>query len=89
MDTGKEVRRFEGHEAVVSRLCLAGDGWLLSSDSQGAVRLWDVAAGTELHCYRGHVDDVWSMAFTADMTQAVSGSKDGTIRYWRLPPRKT
>ena len=24
----------------------------------------------------------------ADFTQAISGSRDGTLRFWRLPPRQ-
>src|SRR5262249_51111528 len=42
--TGRQVRRFEGHEHLVMSLALAPDGKTLASGSaDGTVRLWDVA----------------------------------------------
>jgi hypothetical protein len=88
VETGKEVRRFEGHEGTVSCVCLTHEGRLLTSSDDQTIRLWDMATAKELHCFRGHEDDVWSLAVTQDLKQVISGSKDGTIRFWRLPPRQ-
>ncbi len=88
METGREVRRFEGHDGTISCVCFSHEGRLLTSGSDQTVRLWDVATGDQLHCFHGHLDDIWGLAITPDRTQAISGSKDGTLRYWRLPARK-
>src|SRR5262249_51235643 len=48
--TGRQVRRFEGHEHLVMSLALAPDGKTLASGSaDGTVRLWDVATGKQRH----------------------------------------
>ncbi len=88
METGREVRRFEGHDGTISCVCFSHEGRLLTSGTDQTIRLWDVATAEELHCFRGHLDDIWALAITPDRTQAISGSKDGTLRYWRLPPRR-
>jgi WD40 repeat protein len=49
------------------------------------VRLWDVEAGKQLECFRGHEAAVTGVAFAADGTKAVSGSKDGAVFLWKLP----
>jgi WD40 repeat protein len=49
------------------------------------VRLWDLATGEELARFTQHTDWVYSVAFSPDGRQALSGSRDGTVRLWRLP----
>jgi WD40 repeat protein/tRNA A-37 threonylcarbamoyl transferase component Bud32 len=36
----------------------------------------------ELHTFRGHTGQVYGVTFTPDGRQIVSGSQDGTIRFW-------
>src|SRR5262249_49685642 len=65
------LRRFEGHKGPVrsvafsrdGRYALSGSGW---PKGDRTMRLWDVATGAELHCFRGHARDVLAVAFAPD-----------------------
>jgi len=47
-----------------------------------AVRLWDIASGTELRPLRGHTDTVQRVVFSADGRTAYMGRVDGGIWIW-------
>ena len=96
IETGKAVRSFErelvaGHAGTAS-LALSPDGKLIaagpgqratSSGDLGretGIHVWDVAGGKLRFILRGHEDNVY--AFTPDGRWLMSGSPDGTIRYW-------
>ncbi len=49
-------------------------------------RLWRVADGTLLATLTGHTDQVTSVAFAPDGQTLASGSWDGTVRLWGVPP---
>jgi WD40 repeat protein len=91
-DTGKELRRLEGHQKVVSDrgmtsgyingLAFSADGKMLASAScDNMARLWDVAAGKTMHVLEGHRGFVNAVVFLRDKTLA-TGGEDGTIRLW-------
>jgi len=46
------------------------------------MRLWDLTTGNTVRKFTGHTSDVYSVAFSADNRQIVSGSRDRTIRLW-------
>jgi len=46
------------------------------------VQVWDLATGNFRFALRGHEDDVTALLFSSDKRWIVSGSGDGTIRYW-------
>lgn len=60
------------------RLCAATDysGWV--------VRLARLDTGAEVAVLRGHSGHVMRAAFTPDGKSVVSGSEDGTIKFWNL-----
>jgi WD40 repeat protein len=86
MATGKEIRRFVGHSDEVHSVAFSMDGNLALSTSQDAsVILWDVSTGQEIVRFTGHTDRVHAV-FSPDGKTIFSGSSDGSLRQWRVPP---
>lgn len=83
VESGKEVRRLQGHEAGVLALAISPDGRIcLSGDTEGKIRLWNLATGREIRRLEGHKNAVFSLAFSADGSQALSSGEDQTLRLW-------
>ena len=59
LETGAELRRFEGHEGRVSSVTLLPDGRrALSGSDDETLRLWDLETGAELRRFEGHESGV-------------------------------
>ncbi|HVO69803.1 MAG TPA: protein kinase [Aggregatilineaceae bacterium] len=85
VDTGEEMRRFEGHTAPITVARFSRDGKsLLSASTDATLRLWDVATGSEIRRLIGHGTAIWSADFSSDGRYAISGSQDGTVIVWDL-----
>jgi len=50
----------------------------------GSVRLFDLASGSQLAKFQGHVGAVLCVAFSDDGKLAASGSADHRVCVWRL-----
>ena len=84
-NTGKEVRRFSGHEGPVTAVSVSKNSEkLLSGSSLGIIKLWDIRSGEEIRSYHGHTSIVESVGFLADGKKFMSSSVDGTIRIWDI-----
>ena len=46
------------------------------------VKIWDANSSACLKTLEGHSDAVWSVAFSHDSTQEVSGSEDKMVKIW-------
>ena len=60
------------------------DGKQLLTVAPGGAILWDVATGEEIRTLRGHTEDVMSARIGLDGKQAVTASRDNTVRIWDL-----
>lgn len=70
---------------TVTRAAFSQDGRrLLTTGTDGAIRLWDAATGEQLRELTGHIGTVRSAVFSADGSMIVSGGDDGTVRAWDL-----
>lgn len=80
------IRTLTGHTGTVEACAFSPDGRLIvSSDSDGALRVWDADTGAELQTLLGHQEAVWDCAFSPDGTRICSAGgdyKSGELRLW-------
>ncbi len=92
----REVRGFDGHYLWVSSALFTPDGRrVLTGDSAGQLRLWDIETGNLLRQWEGHprgivknrkgeYADIVNVGITSDGRRALSASDDRTVRIWDL-----
>ena len=79
------MRTFQGHESLVTSVCLSADGcYALSGGYDRVFKLWNVTTGACLRTFGGHDHIVQSVALSTDGSHALSGGYDGTLRLWFL-----
>merc|ERR1712139_183382 len=67
----------------VQDVVLSSDGqFALSASWDKTMRLWDLNTGATARTFQGHTKDVFSVAFSVDNRQIVSGSRDKAIKLW-------
>ena len=72
-----------GHSGAVNACTFSPDGKdLLSASEDGTLKIWDVAAGSEIRTLSGHVDAVNSCSYSPGGRRILSGSDDATVRIW-------
>ncbi len=59
---------------------------LVGGTSHNYIHLWNVQTGELITTLEGHNADVNSVVFSPDGEAIVSGSRDGTVRLWGMPP---
>ncbi len=82
IETGKRLHELPGSGTLA--VAFAPDGVLVSGDSDGRLRFWDVVKGKELRKWCAHEGSVASLAFTADGKTLASGGSDRRLRFWDL-----
>ncbi|KAH6570827.1 hypothetical protein BASA60_007550 [Batrachochytrium salamandrivorans] len=99
---GTLLKRLEGHEGGVWALQYWKDT-LVSGSTDRSVRVWDIESGECSHIFDGHTSTVRCLMIiipqkndatddgiaALDQPVIVTGSRDATLRVWRLPdPRR-
>lgn len=93
--TGELKHVLKGHEGGVWALQYVGDT-LVTGSTDRTIRVWDMKTGRCLHILRGHASTVRCLTIVQPVKNAdgvmepkepmiVSGSRDTTLRVWRLP----
>ena len=83
--TGKENALLTGHEVAVMSVVFSPDGQtLISADSSGQSRRWDVTSSEQLSILTEGNDIVEKVALSADSTKLVTMSLDDRFRLWDL-----
>jgi WD40 repeat protein len=89
--TGREVRRLEGHTGWVNTVTFAPDGKTLASGSaDGTVRLWDTATGKELRLFGNRQPNlgirgmVRVAVFSPDGKLLASEGTDRILHVWEV-----
>jgi len=83
LETGKQIRTFEGHTDSVRTVAFSPNGkWAASAGDDKSVRIWNVATGEEKTALTGHTAAITSLAWSTDGKRLLSGSRDGTARLW-------
>jgi F-box and WD-40 domain protein CDC4 len=93
--TGELRKRLEGHEGGVWALQYEGN-MLVSGSSDRSVRVWDIEQGICTHVFSGHTSTVRCLQILMPIDTGkplmmsakpliVTGSRDSSIRIWRLP----
>ena len=85
------IKSYIGHDNGVASVAVSPDGSrLLTGSWDRTVRLWDVETGSVIRAFTGHtggMDPVKALAFSPDMTIALTGDVDD-IRMWNLLPER-
>jgi WD40 repeat protein len=87
--TGKLIRRLQGHGGSVCDLVFSGDGQtLVSIGSEGFVRIWNVADGSERTSHHGHGAAVSVAAYSPNGKLLASGAQDWSLVLWNAETGK-
>jgi WD40 repeat protein len=82
-DSGREIRRFAGHEKTVLSLSFSPDGATLASGCAGGeIRLWDVATGKPLPALPSDHNCVCALACSPDGKWLVSTGRTQAVCVW-------
>ena len=83
VETGKEVKKFEGHSGAVYSVAYSQNGEKIVSGSEDkTLILWNAETCKELKKFQGHTSFVISVAISTNALNVVSGSDDKAVILW-------
>jgi len=89
LQTGQLERTLVGHKGWIKDIAVTSDGQrVISSSSDGIMKIWDLASGSEIHTISGGgYADMDAVAVTPDGQYVISSSRDNTLKVWNLTAR--
>jgi WD40 repeat protein len=82
--TGKYVSEVKFSGDLIQTIRFYPDGNLLAMGNRNEIWIWDTATWQVKEKLAGHIGEIVDLAFTPDMKNILSASRDGTIRVWTL-----
>jgi WD40 repeat protein len=85
VESGRVIRRLQGHHDAVYSLAFSRDGRSLATlGVDGELRLWDLGDGTSTGRLTGHEERSWCVAYSPDGHRLVTTGREGTVRLWDI-----
>lgn len=56
---------------------------LVSSGSDGLIKLWTIKTGECVNTFDNHTEKIWSLAVSSDGNEVISGGADSLINLWK------
>ncbi|BAZ08742.1 WD-40 repeat-containing protein [Calothrix sp. NIES-4071] len=89
VEISREKNLLEGHQGHVLSIAISRDGkTIVSGDTQGIIRMWNLEGQQIGQPFKGHQGRVISVAISRDGKTIVSGDTEGIIRMWNLEGRQ-
>ena len=81
--TGREVRRLDGHNSLVTSAVWSPiRSQIVSGSRGGTICLWDSLTGSDLRCFQRAKTAIQCVAFAPDGSRLLSGGDDRNVRLW-------
>ena len=85
LDTGKVIKKIQGHTDLIGVAQFSKDGnFFITGSSDYTVKLWEFKTGKLIRTYKGHKSGITSISFSSDGKYIGSSSSDGTINLYDL-----
>jgi WD40 repeat protein len=78
VETGTEIRRFEGHVGSINAIAVLSNGQAVSGSSDNSLRLWDISEGTELTRSSNQMSGITALTVLPD-GRLLTGHEDGKL----------
>ena len=88
-NTGKYIKRLEGHNREVVAISFSADMRTFASGSQdGSIRIWDVASGENKQTLDGFFNELTSFDISTDGKTILMAGKDRNVCLWDITAGK-
>lgn len=78
------IKTFEGHANSVLKVAFLNSGsQVVSTGSDGLIKLWDVKRSECIVTFDEHVDRIWALAVVGDGDYLITGDASANIKFWK------